>query len=215
MKKLAGVRAVFDDLIELAIGDYAGIRQEYRVRIYAEIADFLNGANVTTKKNAVKKAITDAFNETFDLGYADGGGKTQPSKEDVDWLDTRMRIEWANADALFEQLSQTRKDPDFKKSEIDDIAETRSDGYTSTLDSIYNESKMRGAGSTMLTFGGTDGHTKGFPCRECRKLKGQRHRASWWVKRGYVPYPGNPNFTCGTWQCQHFLYMDDGSLFTL
>jgi hypothetical protein len=43
-------------ITELAIGDYAGIRNEYRTRFYAAILDFLaNGGHKTRKKNEAKK----------------------------------------------------------------------------------------------------------------------------------------------------------------
>lgn len=207
--------ALAELVLELAVGDYAGIRNEYRTRFYAAILDYLgNGANKTRKRNEAKKSVTDAFNTTADLGFQDGGGEL-PDPDLTEWIDTRMRMEWANVDALFDLLSTLRKDPEFTQQDAYDIANRRADGYVTTLDSIYNEAKVRAAGNVMLTFGGQDGHTPGFPCPECRKLKGKRHRASWWISRGLVPYPGNMNYTCGNWQCKHFLYDDQGRIFTV
>ena len=206
------------DIVELSLGEYAGIRNEYRSTLYAEIAGYLSGSGTVAKyKNAVRRAVNAAFNDASDMGYVDGGGSLPSDPATNEWLNNRVAAEFANVDTLFTQLAELRKDPEFQKSETMEIAETRSDGYSVTLDGIYNESKVRGAGNknVMLTFGGEDGHTKGFPCRTCRKLKGQRHRANWWIKRGYIPYPGNENFECRTYQCKHFLYTDDGSLFTL
>jgi len=204
------------NILELAMGDYAGIRQEYRARLYAEIVDYLTGGNLVSKRNAAKRAVSDAFNSAADLGYTDGGGDLKNRDPDFnDWVAGRMEKEFSNISVLFAQLSETRKDPEFQRIEANDIGNTRADGYAATLDSIYNEAKTRGAGNMMLTFGGQDGHSPGFPCRTCRKLKGQRHRASWWTKRGYIPYPGNENFDCGAWQCRHFLFTDDGKLFTV
>lgn len=204
------------NIIELSIGDYAGIRNEYRSTLYSEIATYLSGSGSVAKyKNAVRLAVNAAFTEASDMGYVDGGGTLPTDKDTNDWLNGRVAAEFANVDALFTQLAALRKDPEFEKSEASDIAMTRADGYTATLDGIYNESKVRGAGNLMLTFGGEDGHTKGFPCRTCAKAKGQRHRASWWIKRGLIPYPGNSNFDCGAWQCKHFLYTDAGDLFTI
>ena len=206
-----------DKILELAIGDYAGIRQEYRTRLYAEILDYLaNNGNLTAKRNGALKAATEAFNAAGDLGYTDGGGSLdEPDPDFNEWLGTRLDIELANIRNLFEQLKQTRKDPEFTTQEAYDIANTRADGYMATLDSIYNESKLRGGRNIMLTFGGQDGHGPEFPCPECKQLKGKRHRAKWFVSRGLVPFPGNPNFTCGNWRCQHFLYTDDGKVFTV
>lgn len=208
----------FADVVMLALGDYAGIRQEYRARLYAEIADFLaGGANQQrTKANAAKRAVNEAFTAAGDLGYVDGGGTLPLEGDDLKWLNVRTSAELANIDALFSQLNDTRKDPEFVKSEASDIAETRADGYMATLDSIYNEAKVRGAGNLMLAFGGQDGHTKGFPCKTCAKCKKEPfHRASWWIKRGLIPYPGNENFPCRCFQCKHFMYTKSGDLFTI
>lgn len=217
VKKMSGAPLFYEvDVVVLSIGDYAGIRQEYRARLYAEIAEFLStSANQRTKANAAKRAANEAFTAAGDLGYVDGGGTLPMDGDNLKWLNARTTAELANIDALFSQLAETRKDPEFVKSEASDIAETRADGYMATLDSVYNESKVRGAVNLMLTFGGQDGHAPNFPCRTCAKLKGQRHRASWWIKRGLIPYPGNTNFSCGAWQCRHFLFTDKGDLFTI
>jgi len=204
------------NIIQLSIGDYAAIRNDYRSTLYSEIGSYLAGSGSVAKyKNAVHLAVNTAFTSASDMGYVDGGGKLPTDKDTNDWLNGRVASEFANVDALFTQLSALRKDPEFDKSEASNIAMTRADGYTATLDGIYNESKVRGAGNMMLAFGGEDGHTKGFPCRTCRKLKGQRHRASWWINRGLIPYPGNDNYECKTFQCKHFLYTDKGDLFTI
>lgn len=203
-------------LVELAIGDFAGIRQEYRARLYSEIAEYLaTNANQRVKTYAAKRAITEAFTSAGDLGYQDGGGKPPLDPDTNAWLNGRLEAELANIGNLFSQLRETKKDPDFTKAEANDIANTRADGYLTTLDSIYNEAKARGAGNLMLTFGGQDGHAPDFPCRTCKKLKGKRHRARWWTSRGLIPYPGNEAFECGCWQCRHFLFTDDGKLFTI
>lgn len=205
-------------IVELSLGEYAGIRQEYRATLYSEIANYLSaGGSVAKYKNTVRRGVNTAFTEASDMGYVDGGGSLPTDSATNEWLNGRVAAEFSNVDALFSQLAELRKDPEFDKSEISDIAETRADGYVATLDGIYNESKVRGAGNKMLNFGGEDGHTKGFPCRTCKRLKTKdnRHRASWYVKRGFVPYPGNPNFECGTWQCKHFLFDDEGNLFTI
>jgi hypothetical protein len=203
-------------VVQLALGDYAPIRDEYRTRLYSEILDYLSAdANQRTKANAAKRAATEAFTSAGDLGYQDGGGPGAMEPDDSDWLNSRLEAELANITALFSQLRETKKDPEFTRQEAFDIANARADGYAGTLDSVYNESKMRGAKNKMLTFGGQDGHAPDYPCPECRRLKGKRHRAKWWTSRGLVPYPGNTNFTCGSWQCKHFLFDDDGKVFTI
>lgn len=202
-------------IVELAVGDYAPIRAEYFDRMYSAVLAYLSqGGAVTKYRNEAKRAASDAFNRAGDLGFTDGGGAL-PDNDLNDWLGARQDKEFGNIDTLFQQLKELRSDEDFNQSESFDIARQRAEGYAVTLDGIYNEAKTRGAKNKMLTFGGQDGHSPGFPCRTCKKLKGQRHRASWWIRRGLIPYPGNDNFECGAWQCRHFLFDDEGRPFTI
>jgi len=203
-------------MIEMALGDYAAIRDEYRSILYSSILSYLDSDSaVTIERNRARRAVIDNFYPAAELGVTDGGGEPPLVDDDLDWINGKADAERANIDSLFSQLKEMRKDPEFSRDDAFEMANLRADNYAKTLDSIYSEAKIRGAKNKMLTFGGMDGHAPEFPCPECRKLKGKRHRAKWWVSHGYVPYPGNPNFTCGTWQCRHFLHDDQGRIFTV
>jgi hypothetical protein len=204
-------------IVELALGDYAPIRDEYRTRLYAAILDYLTSDKpITAKRNEAKRAVSDAFNSAADLGYTDGGGEL-PDQDLNTWVGDRQSQEFGHIDALFGQLREMRSDEEFERDEAFEAANRHADGYANTLDWIYNEAKMRGAKNKMLTFGGTDGHAPDFPCPTCKRLKYKvkRRRASWWVKNGFVPRPGNTRFECGCWQCKHFLFDDEGRPFTI
>lgn len=54
----------------------------------------------------------------------------------------------------------------------------------------------------MVEFGGDDGEES---CETCSRLKGQKHRRKWFVSKGLVPAPGNENFECQGFRCQHTL----------
>lgn len=203
-------------VIDLALGDYAAIRDEYRSTLYSAILSYFDSTkSVTVERNRARRAVIDNFYPAAELGVEDGGGEAPLMDDDLTWINGRADAERANIDALFNQLKEMRKDPEFTRDDAFSMANLRADNYAKTLDSIYSEAKVRGAKNQMLTFGGQDGHAPEFPCPECKKLKGQRHRAKWWISRGLVPYPGNPNFTCGTWQCKHFLFNDKGQVFTI
>ena len=205
-----------DEFIDLALGEYAKVRTDYRNEIYAQTLDYLTSeAPEKENQDKVRDAIIAAFLLALLLGYADGGADEKPPAAVMAWMLGRQAQEIQNVDNLFKRLEKLRADDELTPDEANEIAKRRADGYTDTLDSIYGESKVRGAGETFLTFGGQDGHPPEYPCPECKKLKGQRHRASWWVRRGFVPYPGNPNFTCGTWQCKHILFDDTGKVYTV
>jgi hypothetical protein len=88
---------------------------------------------------------------------------------------------------------------------------SRAEGYANRLDGLYAEAKTRAAGNKMLTFDGSDGKES---CPECKKMKGKRHRAKWWVENGLIPGPGNTNYTCNGFNCEHRLYDDEGNEWT-
>lgn len=199
-------------LVELAIGDYAPIRSGYQMDIAGAISEYLESekARVTKYKNQIKRAITESFPDAFYQGYQDGGGggREEVQPEDDSWLTAKMNNEYGFVDMLFEQLKALKAEgPEAYAGQ----AEQRAEGYAKTLDGVYNEGRMRGAGNKMLTFGGNDGQES---CKTCQKLKGKRHRASWWVKHGLTIFRGNPNYECGCWNCEHFLFDDNGNLFT-
>lgn len=200
-----------NQILELALGDYAGIRQEYRMRVYSSILDYLRQDNVPVTKfrNVMKRAIADNFIAAGELGYTDGGGELPEPEDFMSWIGARQEEEFGYTNSLYSNLKGLKKEEDF-----DPFAEasTRAEGYAKTLDGIYNEAKIRGAKNKMLTFGGTDGeHT----CSTCQRLQGARHRASWWINHDLVPGPVNKNYECGGFRCQHYLYDDDGKLFTI
>ena len=115
-------------------------------------------------------------------------------------------------DMLFQQLKELKALAKIDGYQIlEGVAEQRAEGYARTLDGIYSEGKIRGAKNKMLTFGGDDGEES---CKTCQKYKGQRHRASWWVKRDLIIYRGNMNYECGCWQCQHYFFDDSGNVYT-
>jgi hypothetical protein len=197
-------------ILELSIGDYAAVRQEYYGQIYFAVFGYLSDVGgLKTNKNAMKRAMVEAFGATETLAWQDGGGDLPVGEEAVAWVTARQQAEIGFIDLLFQQLSELKKEEG-----IDPEAEAtaRAEGYTRTLDGLYNEVKAMAFGNKMLTFVGRDGMES---CPDCQKLKEQRHRASWWVRRGLIPYRGNINFACGGWRCEHFLVDDQGGVFTL
>ena len=198
----------------LALGAYAAIREAHRLTVWGNVQDYLYTANakVTRFKNEIKKEMLSAFTEAFNEGYLDGGG--DPDDKDAaddEWLTAKMNAEIGYIDQMFAQLkelkTEAKEDPDVLKG----VADKRADGYARGLDGIYSEGKIRGAKNMMLTFAGDDGEES---CVTCQKMKGQRHRASWWTKRGLTIFRGNTNYECGCYNCQHFLHDDKGSVYT-
>lgn len=201
-------------ITRLSLGEYAEIRRMYRGEIWAAIEDYFTQEHVriTRFKNQMRKAMANAFAEAIEIGFADGGGGDwgkDAEPDDRKWARARTNAEMGFIESLFYELRDLKSEgPEAWIGEAD----KRADGYCKTLDSVYSEAKLRGAKNMMLTF---DGHDGVESCSTCTKLKGQRHKASWWIKRGLIPgRPGNHAFECGGWQCQHYLYSDDGKVWT-
>lgn len=191
--------------------DIVTIRRTYYDEIRYAILEWLVTDSTNTFKyvNRMKKAMSIGFSNAFDRGYLDGGGQLgDQTEEDSQWLSNKKAAERVFIEQLWERLRELKKEePDEDNSvEID----ARAEGYAATLDGVYAEGKLRGSKNVMLTFDGEDGEES---CRECRKWKGKRHAASFWVKRGLIPgQPGNQNFSCRGYNCRHYLYDDSGNI---
>lgn len=205
------MQAVKAGALKAGEGDLSAINAAYHNAINAALTDYANGGSIVAARNAFKRAMIEAFGDAWDLGM--GGGIADGAA--LEWFNARVQQELAFIDALFVQLRELRRDPDF------DIAAwilERVDGYVRTVRDIYNQAKVWSLGNKMLTFDGKDGRPDNICQRNhgtCVRLKGKRHRARWWVSHGLVPYRGNSQYTCGAWECQHYLRDDDGNRITV
>jgi len=194
--------------IKAALGTYPAVRDKYYEEIFVAVFDYLGGDGaITSFKNAMKRAMVEAFLPAMEIGWEDGGGTLPISDTAQEWLATMQAAEIEFINVLFQTLKETRKGEDVKKTEI---AQARADGYCATLDKIYNYAKVAGAGDTMLTFAGNDGKEN---CTDCGYYKGKRKKASWWITNNAVP--PNRDFECKGYRCQHYLMDDSGKVWTL
>lgn len=187
--------------------DYSFIREKYLDDILNTMEGFLGSDGAVTRyQNEMRRSVAEAFPEAFHAGYEDAGGE-EIEPEDDEWLTARMDSELANVGLLFQGLRDARKE-----GETEDLAAGHADAYARSLDSTYNQGKLRGAKNKMLTFEGDDGEVS---CNTCQRHKGQRHSAKWWINKGLVPgQPGNDSFECGGYRCQHYLEDDEGEQYT-
>lgn len=199
-------------ILELTLAEYSEIRAEYWARVYDAVYAFMSSDDAITKhKNEVRRAVSDAFVSAAETAYQDGGGTLPMDGETLAWLEARQTAELGYVDALFQNLKMERSE---EGADPITSAFQHADAYAKTLDSIYSNIKCMGAGTLMLTLVGQDGTPPKFPCRECKMYKGKRHRAKWWVAKNLIPGKGSA-YSCGGWECQHVLVMDDGRLFTM
>lgn len=182
---------------------YPRTRREYVSSVGAAVHGYLESGG-RAYKNAMRRAVVEKFPDAFYRGYSDTGGEdTEP--EDESWLTDKMNSELGFIDDLFESLKLIRAGGEF---DADAIADERAEGYAATLDAVYAEGKLRGDKNKMYTFVGDDGKEN---CAKCRRLKGKRMKAKKIIAEGLVPSPGNENFDCLGYECQHYWEADDGS----
>jgi hypothetical protein len=202
--------------VQLSVGDYAPIRYSYKMECEGYITEYLytDNVRVTKFKSNFKKAIVGSFYPAFEQGLIDGGGEAPAQGDDLEWINARVEREFAFVDELFQYLKDLKKQAKEEGIKIyEGVAGKRAENYARTLDGVYSTGKMRGAKNQMLTFGGEDGQES---CPECQKMRGKRHRASWWIGHGLVPgIPGSVAYSCHGYNCKHFLYNSKGEVFTL
>jgi hypothetical protein len=203
--------------VVMSLGDVVPIRSAYQQRVAGSINQYLyaTGGRMTQYKNECKRAVLESFYTTFEIGLRDGSESemlNQAQGDDLTWINTRVQQELGFYDGLFEQLRELKlQAKEDGISILAGVAEQKAAGYARTIDDIYSTGKVRGAGNTMLTFGGSDGVES---CTTCQRLKGQKHRASWWKNHGLIIARGNRNYDCGCWQCEHLLFDSKGRVYT-
>jgi hypothetical protein len=203
------VPAVIEHLSEDAIkaAGYDGIRTVLNGAVFGSVFGYLSGGSLSDANNRMATAVSRAYIETVELAYVEGGGSLPLDEETTSWAREQIEIQFGYIDQLFDDLKELRKSGDFDAGEV---ATARAEGYASGLDQIWSEAKTRGAANKMLTFVGDDGKES---CKDCKRMKGQRHKASWWISHDMVP--GSSSYECGGWNCEHFLQDDQGNQFTV
>lgn len=89
-----------------------------------------------------------------------------------------------------------------------DAIRARIDTWVDSLRVLSSYGYASAKQNMPATFAGSDGKES---CAECSKYKGQRQRLKGWVKKGLVPgVPGNENFSCKGFNCEHYLANDEG-----
>jgi hypothetical protein len=191
-------------------GDYESVRAAYHDATYTIVRDYLESSDRSTVyKSAMGRNVVEAFTPAAELGYENAGGELPLEDDANDWLTDAQSIELGNVELLFDSLKQIRDSGEF---DAEKEATDRANGYASTLDGIYNKGTMYGLGNKMLTFEGEDGEKS---CKDCQRLQGQRHKASWWIEHDYIP-PHGAGLECAPGgHCLHELVDDDGEVWTV
>lgn len=192
-----------------ATGDsLESVNAKYHDDITEALIGYFEGDSLAVSRNAFKRSTTQSFVKAFDLGWFDGGRELPIDRDVLEWFNARIETEFGYISMLFQEAKELRGDEEF---DFFAWITQRADGYVRTLKELYNAAKMRALKDQMVTFDGDDGEES---CDDCQKLKGKRHRISWFVKRNYVP-PFGTGLACHRGRrCQHGLFTDDGEQLT-
>ena len=192
-----------------AIGDITATIAEYHDAITQAIVDYFTGdRRIQEARGDFKHAATNGLGDAFETGWLDGGQELPLDPEAVDWLAARQEQEFGFIDQLFVQAKELKQEKDF---DYFAWATERADGYAASAGGVYNEGKLFAAKNKLLTW--VYGETE--HCETCEKLNGQRHRASWFVSRNYIPRQPGAAMECGGYRCMCSLIADDGEEFTI
>jgi hypothetical protein len=192
-----------------AAGDISSINAEYHDAITAAFIEYFEGGGVAASRNDFKRATIQAFSDAFDSGWVDGGGELPIDDDAMTWIESRINEEFGFVESVFENAKELRKDKEF---DYFAWATARADGYSGTLKEIYNTARLWVMRDIMVTFDGDDGAES---CPDCMRLKGKRHKISWFIENDYVPPYGTGLECHAGGHCQHGLMDDKGNWITL
>lgn len=169
---------------------------EFLQEIQAIIQD---GLDRTITKAGCAARVRGAIQRYGKQAYLDGleHGCVDPSDYDED--DARIVADLAVRDSQYvtNMVNDIYSDP---PPNID--AESRAQMWMGTSDEFYYAGIESADKNGMYSFEGDDGKES---CVDCQRLKGQKHRMSWWVSKELRPGIDHDNFECGGWRCQHYL----------
>lgn len=194
------------DVLKAAPG-YDGIRNIYFGEVFDAVYDYLTGNRpVTSFRASMQRAMVQAFGDTVDIAYVDGGGDLPLDDETLDWYNSQVSAEMGFIEELFGRLREEWAGIDPATE-----AEARATGYVFRLDALYAEAKMRGSKNILLTWhlGRTEKH-----CSTCAELDGQSHRISWYLDRNYIPRRPHASMECGGFRCDCTLTDKSGNEYT-
>jgi hypothetical protein len=189
-----------------ATEDYAVVRADLVNRLFDAFISYVSATGAGTRfKNDARKAIVEDVPGAFYAGYADAGGE-ETEDDDEAWVTGQINAQLGFMDNAFSALKELRAG-EFTEADVEAKAEL----WGQTLDAIFGEGKLRGAKNKMLEwrYGDTD------HCDTCQDLQGQRHKASWYLARNYIPGKPGAAMDCGGYRCQCALYDKDGNEYTL
>jgi len=190
---------------------YQPIRSNFWASVYDAVYNFLDSRQQSrTASRDLRLELGKAYTETMDIAYQDGGGSLPVDADTLALGNAFISQQYAYVDSLFETLKIMRKDGDF-----DAISEAfkKANSWSDTLDGFYNLIRLSAMGNRMLTFVRVKDTKES--CDDCKRLRGKRHRASWWISHDFVP-PKGAGLACSAGgHCGDMLVDDTGKEVTI
>jgi hypothetical protein len=202
-ERLTGALGLALDYLEKRYGvkasgdDYSVVRSNYEDRLFDAFMSYIQSGS-RSHRSAAGRAVVEAVPAAFEAGIEDGGGdRDDIDAEDSAWATAQQGAQVDYLDGVFEWLKDLRAND----TATEDMIQGRVDVWVGTLDGIYSEGRLRGMKNQKLYFDGDDGAES---CETCQKLKDGPARTAKWVREhDMAPHPGNTNFECGGWRCEH------------
>ena len=175
------------------------------------MSEYLNtdGVRVTRFQTQFKRAVVSNFWSAFEEGFQAGGGDLPIVDEALAWMNSAVDREFGFiTDNLFVRLrDEIKGSPDTFAGEI----AARAEGYARTLDGVRSQGYAMGSKNVTVCLGGNDGQES---CDTCQKLKGKWMRLSSVIAQDLLIHPGNENYICMGYNCQHYWFDRKGKIYT-
>jgi len=182
------------------------IEAEYRFTLTDIMTAYLEeNRPITAFRNEMRRAANDAMTLAGYAGYADAGGSGALPDKVVSWIQARIDAEMGFINEVFQKLKELHKSgtPEEQQAFIG----ARAEGYTASLQGVYNYAQMGGQVGVMGVWrlGATEEH-----CPFCSAFHGLVAYASEWRELGIQPQNApNPALTgtrhgekgCEGWRC--------------
>jgi hypothetical protein len=189
-------------------GELSSVNKIYHDAVTRALIGYFEGGSIATSRNTFKRVAIQAFSDAFDLGWISAGGILPIDDDGMDWLQARLNLEMGNIDMLYQEAKELRRDKDF---DYFSWLTARADGYTETLRFVYNSARMLVGKDMPLTWRlGNAEH-----CSTCTKLNGKTHRASYYLRRNYIPGMPGSSTECRGFNCACHLEDNKGAWVTI
>jgi hypothetical protein len=160
-----------------------------------------NAIDRTTAGIQLRGLVAQYIPAAYSDGLADGGVQSGPSRDDQVVINGMIADQSAYISNMLDTLY------------VDGLTEAEVNGkpsmwFAGSIMPAYSAGLLSADANAMMEFGGEDGDES---CKDCQRLKGQRHRFSDWYARNLVPSTVGQDTECGGWRCRHLLVRVDGA----